>query len=226
MTARKLTTLDGGRILALFCGEVRHNQMMQLPSPPLVDMPTARNLLLSSGVADACAEALKRSIDNWGQTPPILQVADDDGAARGMGVYKLWNHHVRTLLFNRKAVVFYEKSRHPFFGVARQLGIRVKHVDDHYRSQMNDTAQARQLAAQLPLKGFSGPYLTQLECGYCLDLSGTLVEKAAFICRKDRTIVWLWQIWGVPDTHFGHGLSGGYLTVTGPPVYAYDDLSR
>ena len=52
------------------------------------------------------------------------------------------------------------------------------------------------------------------------------MEKAAFICRKDRTIVWLWQIWGVPDTHFGHGLSGGYLTVTGPPVYAYDDLSR
>ena len=120
-------------------------------------MPTARNLLLSSGVADACAEALKRSIDNWGQTPPILQVADDDGAARGMGVYKLWNHHVRTLLFNCKAVVFYEKSRHPFFGVARQLGIRVKHVDDHYRSQMNDTEQARQLSAQLPLKGFYGP---------------------------------------------------------------------
>ena len=226
ITAIILTKLDGGRILALFCGEVRHNQMMQLPSPPLVDMPTARNLLLSSGVADACAEALKCSIDNWGQTPPILRVADDDGAARGMGVYKLWNHHVRTLLFNCKAIVFYEKSRHPFFGVARQLGIRVKHVDDHYRSQMNDTEQARQLAAQLPLKGFSGPYLTQLECGYRLDLSGTLVEKVAFICRKDRTIVWLWQIWGVPDTHFGHVLSGGYLTVTGPPVYAYDDLSR
>ena len=199
---------------------------MQPPSPSLLDMPTARNLLLSSGVADACAEALKLSIDNWGQTPPVLKVADDDGAARGMGVYKLWNHHVRTLLFNCKGVDFYDKHRRPFFGVDQQLGIRVKHVDDRYQSQMNDTQQARQLAAQLPLRGFSGSYLTQLECGYCLDLSGTLVKKAAFICRKDQRIVWLWQIWGVPDTRFGNALSGGYLTVTGPPVYAYDDLSR
>ena len=138
---------------------------------------------------------LKRSIDNWGQTPPVLRVADDDGAARGMGVYKLWNHHVRNLLLTCQTVDFYKKPC-PFFGVDRQLGIRVKHVDDNYQSQMNDTQQARELAAQLPLNGFSGLFLTQLECGYYLDLFGTLVEKAAFICRKDRKILWLWQIWG------------------------------
>ena len=199
--------------------------MQQSPSPLLLDMLTARNLLLSSGVADACAEALKRSTDNWGQTPPILRVADDDGAARGMGVYKLWNHHVRNLLLTCQTVDFYKKPC-PFFGVDRQLGIRVKHVDDNYQSQMNDTQQARELAAQLPLKGFSGLFLTQLECGYRLDLSGTLVEKAAFICRKDLKILWLWQIWGVQDTHFGNVLSGGALTPPIPAVYAYDDLSR
>ena len=176
----------------LFCGEVRYNHMTQPPARPLLDMPTARNLLLSSGVADACAEALKRSIDNWGQTPPILRVADDDGAARGMGIYKLWNHHVRNLLLNCQTVDFYKKPC-PFFGVDRLLGVRVKHVDEQYQSQMNDTRQAQELKAQLPLKGFYGPHLTQLECGYRLDLTGTMVEKAAFICGKDRKILWLWQ---------------------------------
>ena len=214
-------------MMLLFFGEVRHNLMVQQsPSPPLLDMPTARNLLLASGVADACVEALKRSIDDWRQTPPILQVADDDGAARGMGVYKLWNHHVRDILLNCQTVDFYDNPHRPFFGVARQLGIRVKHVDDRFQSQMNDTLQARELAGQLPLSGFSSLFLTQLECGYRLDLTGTLVERAAFICRKDRKILWLWQIWGAPDTHFGRMLSGGYLAFPGPAVYAYDDLSR
>ena len=199
--------------------------MQQSPSPTLADMPPSRSLLISSGVADACAEALKHSVDIWGQSPPILRVADDDGAARGMGVYKLWNHHIRNLLSNCQTVDFYKKPC-PFFGVDQQLGIRVKHVDDNYQSQMNDTQQARELAAQLPLKGLSGLFLTQLEFGYCLDMFGTLVEKAAFICRKDRKILWLWQIWGVPDTDFGSVLSGGRFTPPTPAVYAYDDLSR
>ena len=199
--------------------------MHQSLSHPLLDLPTAKTLLHPSGVADACAEALKRSIDNWRQTPPILQVADDDGAARGMGVYKLWNYHIRILMSNYQTVDFYQKPC-PFFGVAQQLGIRVKHVDCNYQSHMNDTQQARELTAQLPLTGFSGLFLTQLEFGYRLDMFGMQVEKAAFICRKDRKIVWRWQIWGVPDAHFGHMLSGGGGALPTPAVYDYDDLSQ
>ena len=142
-----------------------------------------------------------------------------DASARGLLINQLWYHHANQTLHSDSGVTLKANGLRASLEFDKSLVLRLKHVDEAFRSWNYPTRRNRAWIAQTHFPSI--PPVPRLDLGYRMDLTGTTIEDAMVIFSRKGQPLWRWRVWRYPDSEF----TVVHRDMFGRTVYAYDDFS-
>ena len=165
------------------------------------------------------AVSLRRAIHEWNSVLGAYHAILDQ-FARGVLINQFWYEYSSRAFHGDEGVSLDRHGNRHYYVVDDLVVLRLKHVDDAYRSWNHPTSRALAWEAQASFPTI--PPLAKLELGYRLDLTGTVVRDAVVMLNYTGRPLWRWQIWGHPIDEFAATPRDAF----GRAVYSHDDFSE
>ena len=164
------------------------------------------------------AGSLRKAIDEWnsglGKYHAIL-----DQSVRGVIINQFWYAYSSQAFRGDAGITLDKHGNGRYYVIDDSLVLRLKHVDDSYRSWNHPTSRARAWDAQISFPTI--PPMVKLELGYRVDLTGTVVRDAVVMLNYEKQPAWRWQVWGHPIAEFAVTPKD----MLGRVVYSHNDFS-
>ena len=163
--------------------------------------------------------ALKKAVHEWnlGLSQYHTKL---DAFARGVFINQLWYEYSNQALHGDPGVSLEKNGQRTSLIIDRSLVLRLKHVNEAYRSRNYPTPRDRAWNGQVYFPSI--PPIPRLDIGYRMDLTGTAVKDSMVIFSQGVQSLWRWQVWGFPVSEF----AGAPNDMFGRTVYSHDDYSR
>ena len=186
-------------------------------NPHYIDLQNAKTILQRR--IPVFAGSLRKAIQEWNTGLGAYHAIVDE-FARGVLINQFWYAYSSRALRSDEGVSLDRHGNRSYYIVDNLLVLRLKHVDNSYRSWNHPTSRARAWDAQASFPTI--PPIAKLELGYRLDLTGTSVRDAVVMLNYKGESLWRWQIWGHAIGEF----AAAPKDVFGRVVYTHNDFSR
>ncbi len=185
-------------------------------NPHFIELRSAKTILQPR--VPIFAGSLRKAIQEWNNGLGAYHAIVDE-FARGVLVNQFWYAYSSQAFRGDVGVSLDKHGNRHYYIVDDLLVLRLKHVDNSYRSWNHPTSRARAWDAQASFPTI--PPMAKLELGYRLDLTGTVVRDAVVMLNFKGRSVWRWQIWGPAIGEF----AAAPRDVFGRMVHTHDDFS-
>lgn len=164
------------------------------------------------------AGALEKAVHEWSYGLSKYH-KELDTFVRGVFINGLWYEYAKQGLHGDSGVLLEKNGQRATLVIDKSLVLRLKHVNDAYRSRNYPTR--RNLAWNDQVHFPSIPPIPRLDFRYRMDLIGVAVEDAMVTFGHGMHCSWRWQVWGYPVSEF----AAVPRDMFGRTVYSHDDYS-
>ena len=192
------------------------------PTSPTVSASSYMDLQCAKSILQprvlAFAGALSKAVRVWNEECGTYHAIVDE-FARGVLINQFWYAFSSRALRSDPGICLEKHGQRHYYTIDGLVSLRFKHVDKSYRSWNHPTSRARAWDEQAWFPTI--PPMVNLELGYRMDLTGTVVEDAIVMYNYKGRSLWRWQIWGYPVSEFAAFPRDAF----GFEVYSHDDYS-